>query len=258
MAKKIKNFILSISLFVAILLLWQAMSFLQIIPPWILSSPGETFWTFGKLVSSGTLPSLLLISIANVLPAFLLAVVASLILGILIGINETAKKIFAPFISAIYLIPSLAWLPLLIIIFGFTRQAIWAVIFISSFVRIIYSIIGGVRGVNPNWTLVARNLELTKFNTIIKVILPGALPQILSGIRVGFGSAWRSLIGAEMLVVTAGGLGKYIWMSQWSFKLDQVIAGIFVIALVGIITEEFVFKKIENITLFRWGMIQEK
>lgn len=257
MAKRIKNFILSISLFVAILLLWQVLSFLQIIPPWILSSPKETFWTFGKLISSGTLPGLLLISIANIMPAFLLAVATSLILGILIGINEIAKKIFAPFISAIYLIPSLAWLPLLIIIFGFTRQTIWAVIFISSFVRIIYNIIGGVRGVNPNWILVARNLELTKFNTVMKIILPGALPQILSGIRVGFGSAWRSLVGAEMLVVTAGGLGKYIWMSQWSFKLDQVIAGILVIALVGIITEELVFKKIEKITLFKWGMVQE-
>ena len=88
------------------------------------------------------------------------------------------------------------------------------------------------------------------------MILPGALPQILSGLRIGFGSAWRSLIGAEMLVVTAGGLGKYIWMSQWNFKFDQVFSGIIVIALVGIAAEQLIFKRIEQATLHRWGMMQ--
>lgn len=256
MADRIKNFLFSISLFAAVLLLWQALSSSQIIPSWMLSPPGKTFLTFIKLISDGTLPNLLLISIANIIPAFLLAVTTSLILGISIGINATAKKMFEPFLSAVYLIPSLAWLPILIIIFGFTRQTVWAVIFISSFVRIIYSIVGGVKGVNLNWILVARNLELTKLDTVIRVILPGAFPQILSGIRVGFGSAWRSLVGAEMLVVTAGGLGKYIWMSQWSFKFEQVLAGIVVIALVGISAEELIFRKIEKATLSKWGMLQ--
>lgn len=116
--------------------------------------------------------------------------------------------------------------------------------------------IGGARNVNQNWLLVAQNLEMSRLNIILKVIIPGSLPQILSGLRIGFGSAWRSLIGAEMLVVTAGGLGKYIWMSQWTFNLEQVFAGIIVIALVGIVTEELVFKKIEKVTLSRWGMLQ--
>jgi NitT/TauT family transport system permease protein len=121
----------------------------------------------------------------------------------------------------------------------------------------IYSVIGGVRDINHNWLLVAQNLELNKFKTITKVILPGALPQILSGVRIGFGSAWRSLIGAEMLMVTAGGLGKYIWMSQWAFKFDQVFSGVIVIALVGVLAEQIIFKKIEKITLVRWGLILE-
>ena len=122
--------------------------------------------------------------------------------------------------------------------------------------RIIYNVIDGVRGVNINWLLAARNLELDKFAIVTKVVIPAALPQILSGLRIGFGSAWRSLIGAEMLVITAGGLGKYIWMSQWNFKFDQVFSGIIIIALVGIAAEQLIFKRIEQATLHRWGMMQ--
>lgn len=257
MVNKIKNFILGISLFVAILIVWQSLCALGLLPSWMLANPRETFLSFVKLVGDGTLTKLLAISFFNIFPAFILAVAASLILGILVGTSGTFRKVFTPVLSAVYLVPSLAWLPLIILFLGFSRQAIWAIIFIASFIRIIYNVIGGVRGINPNWLLTAKNLELNKFNTVIKIILPGALPQILSGIRIGFGSAWRSLIGAEMLVVTAGGLGKYIWMSQWSFRSEQVLSGIIVIALIGIIAEELVFKRIEKVTLVRWGLQQD-
>lgn len=257
MVKKIKNFILSISFFVIVLVVWQLLCTFGVLAPWVVSSPSQTFLSFIKMIGDGTLVKLLTVSFLNIFPAFILAVIMALILGVLVGVNSTFRKMFSPFLSAIYLVPSLAWLPLIILFLGFTRQSIWAIIFISSFIRIIYNVIGGVRGVNQNWLLAAKNLELSKLDTIIKVIIPGALPQIISGIRIGFGSAWRSLIGAEMLVITAGGLGKYIWMSQWAFKSEQVLSGIITIALVGIIVEEFIFKKIEKVTLVKWGMVQE-
>jgi len=257
MAKRIKNFLLGISLFVIILIIWQLLTTLKVIPTWILSSPKETFFSFFDLAQSGVLVKLLLNSFSNILPAFLLSLLLSLILGTLVGINTTFRRMFLPFLAAINSVPSLAWLPIIILFLGFTHQTIWVVIFISSFTRIIYNVIGGVRDINNNWLLVAQNLKLNKFETIIKIILPGALPQILSGIRVGFGSAWRSLIGAEMLVIATGGLGKYIWMSQWAFKFDQVISGVIVIALVGVLAEQFIFRKIEKITLLKWGLIRE-
>ncbi len=257
MVKRIKNYFLNISLFVVILIIWQLLCMFGVISPWVMSNPNQTFLTLVKIIGDGTLIQLLAVSFLNIFPAFILAVVLALIFGVLVGINSTFSKIFSPFFSAIYLIPSLAWLPLIILILGFSRQSIWAIIFISSFIRIVYNIIGGVRGVNQNWLLAAKNLELSRLDTIIKVIIPGALPQIINGIRIGFGSAWRSLIGAEMLVITAGGLGKYIWLSQWAFKPEQVLSGIITIALVGIIAEELIFKKIEKVTLVKWGMIQE-
>jgi ABC-type nitrate/sulfonate/bicarbonate transport system permease component len=256
MVKRVKNFLLGSSLFLAILIVWQILSAAEIISPWLIPAPSKIFPVFFELIKNGSLLKLLLASLINIFPAFVMAAAAALILGVLIGINSTFRKIFNPFISAVYLVPSLAWLPLIILFLGFSRQAVWAVIFISAFIRIIYNIIGGVRGVNINWLLAARNLELDKFAIVTKVVIPAALPQILSGLRIGFGSAWRSLIGAEMLVITAGGLGKYIWMSQWNFKFDQVFSGIIVIALVGIAAEQFIFRKIEKATLAKWGMMQ--
>jgi ABC-type nitrate/sulfonate/bicarbonate transport system permease component len=255
-ANKIINFGLGVSSFLVILVSWQLLHAFNVIPSWFISGPKETFLVFLKLLLDGTLPRLLSISFLNIFPAFIMAIIASLFFGILIGVNAAFRKIFTPFLSAIYLVPSLAWLPLIILFFGFSRQTIWAVIFISSFVRIIYNVIGGVKGINLNWLLAAQNLGIGKFGIVIKVIFPGALPQILSGIRVGFGSAWRSLVGAEMLVVTAGGLGKYIWASQWSFNFEQVLSGIIMIAMVGIMAELIIFKWIEKITLAKWGLLQ--
>lgn len=257
MARKIKNFILGASLFVVVLVVWQLLNVLQIIPTWFLPTPGETLYTFLELIRNGILIKLLLNSFLNIFPAFILSLLFSLVLGIFIGTNVTFRRMSMPFLAAINSVPSLAWLPLIILFLGFSRQTIWTVIFISSFIKIIYSVIGGVREIDRNWLLVAQNLELNKLETMVKVILPGALPQILSGIRIGFGSAWRSLIGAEMLMVTAGGLGKYIWMSQWAFKFDQVFSGIITVALVGVLAEQLIFKKIEQVTLVKWGMIQE-
>lgn len=258
MDRKIKDILFALIPFIAILLIWIIISYFSIMPNWLLPSPIKTLSTFFTLILDGTIFNLLLLSALNALPPFMLALIASVSLGILIGINRTTRKILFPFISFIYPIPSLAWLPFIILFLGFTRQAIWCVIFISVFMKMIYNIIGGVRNVNKNWILAARNFGLNKTEIAFNVIIPGALPQIMTGMRIGFGSAWRSLIGAEMLVSSLGGLGTFIWMSQWFFNFEKVIIGIFLIALIGIAIEQFIFKKIEKINLEKWGFLKEE
>ena len=257
MKQKIKDILLASIPFVTFLIIWFIIYYFNLFPIWLVPSPFKAVSTFWKLIIDTTLIKLISISAINSIPAFILALVCAVIFGTIIGINVIAKKIFYPFLTAIYPIPSLAWLPFIILFLGFTRESIWFVIFISSFMKIIYSVIGGVQNVKQNWILVARNLELSKFEIILKVILPGALPQIITGIRLGFGSAWRSLIGAEMLVATLGGLGKFIWQAQWFFDFDKVIAGIVVISLISIFIEEIIFKRLENNTLVKWGFIRE-
>ncbi len=212
---------------------------------------------FWNLIVDGTLIGLIGTSLQNALYGFSLAMIFALILGTAIGLSAIVRKIFFPFLSAIYPVPSLAWLPLLILILGFTKETVLCVVFISSSKKMIYNVIDGVRNVKPSWILAGRNLGLNRLEIVWKIILPAALPHIMTGARMGFGSAWRSLIGAEMLVVGIGGLGKFIWMAQWFFDFSKVFSGVIVIALLGLCVEQFIFKPLENKTLVKWGFIRE-
>ncbi|MDO8556100.1 MAG: ABC transporter permease [Nanoarchaeota archaeon] len=246
----------SIPLFV-ILVFWLVFRYYNQDLRWLIPSPTTVASSFWELLMSGEFLRLISKSLFNLIPPLILAAVLALILGTLMGLNRSVRRIFLPFLSAVYAIPSLAWLPFIILIFGFTRESIWVIIFISSFTKIVYNVMGGIRTVNANYVLAAKNFEFSKFKIIFNVILPCAFPQILTGLRIGYGSAWKSLIGAEMLVNSLGGLGEFIWMSQWFFDFDKVIAGIVVIALISILTEEIVFKRLEKHTLKKWGMMRE-
>jgi len=257
-AQTAKNIGLGAIPFLIILLIWAVSSYFNFIPKWLIPSPFQTAKSFWELTINGTLSHLIVISAANAVPAFIFGLIFALIAGVLIGMSGIAKKIFFPFLSAIYSIPALVFLPLIVLFFGFTRGAIWCVVFIACFRAVLYNVIEGVSSVNQNWILAAKNLGLSKIETIFEVILPGALPHIMTGIRTGFASSWRSLIVAEMLVLSVGGIGGFIWLSQWSFSFEKVFAGIIVIAVIGFLMERFVFGKLEKITLVRWGLIREE
>jgi ABC-type nitrate/sulfonate/bicarbonate transport system permease component len=254
MVQKQNKLILASVPFLVLLLLWNIAIYFNWMPNWFLPSPVKVIITFWYLIINGTITRIIIESMINLLPPYFLAVIASVIFGIIIGTNTTVRHIFFPFISTLYPIPSLAWLPFIIILFGFTRQSVWILLFISSFLKMIYNMIIGVRNVSPIWILVAKNLGLNRMQTIFKVIIPGALPNIITGIRIGFGSIWRSVIAAEMLVSGAGGLGKFIWNAQWSFSFEKIFVGIMLIAIIGISIETFIFKKIESIAFEKWGI----
>lgn len=244
--------------FSVILISWYFFYYFNPGIKWLVPSPIGTVSSFFRLTADGTLPGLILGSLLNLMPSFIFAIFCAVFFGTIMGMNRTVYRIFHPILSAIYPIPSLVWLPFIILFLGFTRESIWFVIFISSFVRIIYNVISGVQNINIEYILAAKNLGFNKFKIVLDVILPCAFPQIITGLRLGFGSAWRSLIGAEMLVVTLGGLGKFIWMAQWFFDFDKVIVGIVTISFISIFIEEIIFKRLERKTFIKWGFVREE
>ncbi len=251
--QKIKRIALGSIPFLFIFLLWSIIAYFNWMPNWFLPSPLRVLNAFGELINSGVVFRILSESALNIIPPYLLAIVASIIFGIIIGTSKRARQTFFPFISTLYTIPSEAWLPFIIILFGFTRESVWILLFISGLLKMIYNMIVGVRSINTIWILVAKNLGLNKFQTVFKVIIPGALPNIITGMRIGFGSTWRSVITAEMLVSGAGGLGKFMWNAQWEFSFEKVFVGIILIAIIGLTIELVVFKKLEAVTLEKWG-----
>ncbi len=255
---KIRELLLGIIPFLLLLILWFGAVYFNLMPKWFLSNPLQVVVSFKNLIKDGTILTILTDSTLNLIPPYLFAVVVAITLGIMIGTNSTIRQIFFPFISTLYPIPSLAWLPFIIILFGFTRQSIWILLFVSSFLRMIYNMIIGVRNLNPIWVLVGKNLGLNKIQLIFNVIIPGAFPNIITGMRIGFGSVWRSVIAAEMLIGGSGGLGKFMLNAQFTFDFDKIFVGIFLIAIIGLLIETFIFKKAEMITLERWGVAAEE
>lgn len=255
--EQIKKILLPLIPVLAILFAWQLVSYFSLSPAWLTPSPIETAKAFWSLIINGVIFKITIISIINLVPAFIAGVTMAIFFGVLIGLFKTAQRIFMPTLSGLYAIPSIAWLPFIILIFGFTRQSIWVVIFISCFLRMIYNVINGVRRVNPNWILIGKNFGLGWVMIIIKIILPGSFPSILTGMRLSFNSSLRSLIAAEMLVTTFGGLGRFIWLSQWSFSFDKMFAGIIIIALLGITAEILIFRNLEKRTSVLWGLEHE-
>lgn len=242
--------------FVGLLLLWWTIWYWAIIPRWLIVSPHDAVQTLFDLATDGLLIKLLASSLINATVAFSSALVVALAVGTLIGLSPTAKRIWMPFLSFVYPVPGLAWLPLVIMIFGFSRVSIWIIVGLAAFFRIVFAVINGIRGVSQVYLWTAQNLGYTKWGILSKIILPAALPSIMSGVRIGFGSAWRSLIGAEIIVPLAGGLGSYIAQSQSQFRLDQVVAGILVISFVSYATEKLLFERLEERILVRYGLVR--
>lgn len=243
--------------FVVILITWQIFHDSNQDLGWLIPSPLTAAKSFVELLLDGTFFRLIVASMQNLIPAFALGITTAIVLGVAMGSNKTIHQIFYPLLGIIYPVPSLAWLPFVVLLLGFTREAVWAVIFISTFTKMIYNVIGGVKNINIEYILVARNFGFSKLKIIWSVILPAALPQIMTGLRIGFGSAWKSLIGAEMLVAALGGLGTFIWTAQWHFRFDHVVAGVLVISLMSVLIESVVFKRLEEATLVKWGSIRK-
>lgn len=241
--------------FLIIIVFWYFLYYFHQSTTGLIPSPNLAFLSFFQLIIDGKILELILTSLLNLMPPFILAAILAIVLGIIMGRNKIVFQVFHPFLSALYPVPSLAWLPFIILFLGFTREAVWFVIFLSAFIRMIFSIISGVQNINIEYILVVKNLAFSKLKTIFNVIIPCSLPHIITGLRLGFGAAWRSLVGAEMLVITLGGLGKFIWVSQWYFDFDKVIAGIITISLISLLVEEVIFKRIEKNTLIKWGAI---
>lgn len=253
--RKVKKAFLAALPFLVLLIFWIAAVHFKWVANWFLPPPTAVFQSFRDMVSDGVVLRIIAESALQLIPPYLLAIAFSVVFGILIGVNKTARDIFFPFISTLYPIPSLAWLPFIIIAFGFTMKAVWVLLFSTTFLKMIYNMIVGVRSVNPIWILAAQNLGLSRMQIIFEVIIPGAFPNIITGMRIGFASVWRSVIEAGMLISGVGGLGRFMWMAQWTFDFGKVFVGIILIGIIGFSVEFIVFKKLEKITLEKWGTL---
>lgn len=234
--------ILSIGSVLSILTLWFAVTALKIIPELFLPSPAAVWQKFIEVSQQGfmkaTLWQHLAESIRRVFGALIAALVIGVPLGIWMGLNKWVRAVFDPLVELLRPIPPLAYLPLLVIWFGIGEITKVLLIFFSILAPIIISSAHGVISHQKNRERAALSLGATRLQVLQYVILPTALPHILTGVRIGLGVGWSTLVAAE-LVAADRGIGFMVQSAAQFLITDTVILGIIVIAIVAVSFELF-------------------
>jgi ABC-type nitrate/sulfonate/bicarbonate transport system permease component len=242
--------------FIVASLAWQAFSLLGPFPQRLFPGVETIIATFGTLTANGILPIHALYTVLRLIIAFCLAALAGVAIGIMIGRYRWAEEFFLPLVSIGNPIPGLAYAPLFVLWFGLgDLPAVLLVAFAAAF-PIILNTWTGVKAVKEIWVRAAQAMGATDRQLFGKVILPSALPYVLTGLRLGLARAWRVLVAVEMLTSVKLGLGWLIFGAREFLNTDVMLAGIAVIGIVGLLLEKLVFHQIEQSTVVRWGMMQ--
>lgn len=211
--------------------------------------------TLGRLTVEGILPRHAIETLYRLGLGFAIAALAGVAIGIAMGRSRAAEALLLPLVSIGAPIPGLAYAPLFLLWFGLgDTGSIVLVAFVSAF-AVIQNTWTGVKAVKEIWLRAARTMGAQGRRLFWHVIVPGALPYILTGLRLGLAQAWRILVAVEMLAAVDWGLGWLIFGAREFLNTDAMLAGIAVIAAIGLALEKLVFQKLENYTVVRWGML---
>ena len=225
---------------VTALAIWWAVTATGLVPSLFLPNPISVWQQFVKVSTEGYMSATLIqhtfASLGRVFIALVLAVVVGVPIAIWMGTNRTVQAIFDPLLEFYRPIPPLAYLPLLVIWLGIGELTKITLIFLSILAPIIISTLQGILTVNKSRQFAALSLGATPSQLLWHVTLPSALPHILTGIRIGLGVGWSTLVAAELVAATKG-LGFMIQSAAQFLSTDIVILGIIIIAVIAFILE---------------------
>ncbi len=207
----------------------------------------------GELLADHSLAEHIMSSLQLLLAGFVIAAFFGIAYGLLAGRFRMFEIATAHITQLILIIPGLAWIPVAILMFGIGQTATIFMIAIASFGPIALNVFSGIKGVDVSFIRAAEMMGARKNTLFFEVLVPAALPIILSGLRIGLGTGWRVLVAAEMVLGTGAGLGYSIIQSRWTLDYPSAFACIVVIGMVGILFEQIFFKKLERMTIQRWS-----
>jgi sulfonate transport system permease protein len=217
---------------VGLVALWFASTGAGWVKPYQLASPGAVWNELSVLFVSGQLQADVWASVTRVAIGFGFAFVLALVLGSLAGSARAARLAIDPTLQAIRAVPSLAWVPLILLWLGIGETAKIVLVAIGAFFPIYVSIVAGIENVDRKLLEVARVLEVGRLKLIAEVMVPAALPQLLVGARLGLTQAWLFLVAAELLAASKG-LGFLLTDGQQLSRTDEVLVAILLFALCG-------------------------
>jgi NitT/TauT family transport system permease protein len=202
--------------------------------------------------SDGTIPRAILTSMKRLFIGYSASLVGGVTLGLALARSQLLRDSLGTIVTGLQSLPSICWLPLALLWFGLSEAAILFVVIAGSLFAITVSTETGVRNVPPLYLRAARTMGARGWQLYLRVILPAALPGILSGMRLGWTFAWRSLMAGELLYVS-GGLGQLLQTGRDLNDMPGVMAVMVAIVAIGVTSEVLLFQRVEARVRERWG-----
>ena len=236
---------------VALIVFWQLLSTSGIIPAYRLPTP-ISVWEAGiDLSTRGLLVQDVVISTQRVLLGFLFGSICGLAVGAIIGLSRWASLLFAPTVGAFRAVPSLAWVPLLILYLSINEDSKVLLITIGAFFPVYTTVSGALRHVDHQLVEVGRAFGRSRINLLLMVQLPAIVPTVVSGLRLALAQSWLFLVAAE-LIASSIGLGFLLKDSQDNGRIDRLFLAIILLAILGKLTDALI-GVLERFLLRRWS-----
>ncbi len=240
-----------------LLAIWQIVFSLGIKKAYVLPSPVTVFKTLGTLIGTGRAFDVLWTSLSRGLLGFALSVVFGTILGLAISRIRIIRAGIGPLITGLQSLPSVAWVPPAVLWFGLTDAAFYAVVLLGAVPSVAAGLVSGADQVPPLFTRVGKVLGIGRWGYVWHILLPGALPGYLAGLRQGWAFAWRSLMAAELIVTSSKlgfGLGQLMQQGRDLSEMDLMLAALILIFVVGVGIEVLFFRPLERAVLKARGL----
>jgi NitT/TauT family transport system permease protein len=253
-----KRLLLAAAFFAVLALLWEAAYRAKIWSPVLLPSPGQVVRYLESAAADGTLFNATVITMRRLILGYLIGLIMGLPLGLLTARWQLFHDTIGTLALGLQTLPSVCWVPLALLWFGQTEAAMLFVVVMGTLWSVIIATETGVRNVPPIYRRAALTMGSKRLHMWFKVILPAALPFIVSGMKQGWAFAWRSLMAAEIFVtiLTGFGLGQLLHYGRELSAMEQVIGIMIVIVVIGLVADKIFFSPIERFLHRRWGTSQ--
>lgn len=240
--------------FTFLIIIWELAVRLAGLDSHVLPGPSQVFLSMIELIKDGSIFKHTVASLFRVTVGFYLAAAFGIPIGIILGRSQLAALLFSPIINFLRPISPLAWIPLAMLWFGIGDKPAVFLIFLASFFPIVVATMVAVQSINPTYFHVAANFNFSRMEVLQKIVIPAIIPAIITALRLTVTIAWIVVVAAEMIAVQSG-LGYLILDARNGLRLDQVMNGMIVIGLIGILLDS-IMRRLGQIDSAAWGIRQ--
>ncbi len=243
-----------VSPFAVLVVAWALLTRAGVVPALFLPPPGDVARTAWEMLGDGSLWIHIGASLGRVLIGVVVSLPLAVGLGVVVGLNRRLAQVVEPIVGFFNALSGIAWLPLAITWFGLGWTSVTFIMFNTIFFLVFFNTLVGVRTVPKLFENAVLTLGGSRRHVIFQVLIPGALPSIVTGIRMSIGFGWRAVIAAEM-IATSTGLGFLIYNAANFHQTDAILVGILTIGILWLATDRLVLQPLERRTIERWGLV---